>query len=49
MEITCIPRLTLMSRIPTGKGSGNIRALMMIFSVKKQIPTQETEVGSTLL
>ena len=49
MEINCVPRLTLISRIPTCEGSRNIHTFMMIFPVRKHLPTQEMEVDSTLL
>ena len=49
MEITCIPRLTLVSGIPTGEGSSNIDTFMRIFPEGKHLPKQETQVDSTLL
>ena len=49
MEITCIPWLTLISKILAGKGSRNIQTFIMIFPVRKHLPTQETGIGFTLL
>ena len=49
MEIICIPQLTLNSKNPIGKGSHNICVFVIIFPIRKRLPTQEMEVGSTPL
>ena len=48
-ETSCAPRLTLIKRIPTRKGSCEMRALMRIFPTRKDPFRQGTDVNSTLL
>ena len=49
IEISYILCLTIIRGIPTRKGSYKIRLLMRIFSTRKYLLHQETEVSSTLL
>ena len=48
-ETSCAPRLTIIKRISTRKGSRKIRVLMKILSTRKDPLHQGTNVNSTLL
>ena len=48
-EISYAPRLTIIKRIPTKKGSRKIHVLMRIFPTRKDPLCQDTNVNSMLL
>ena len=49
MEISCTQRLTLVNGIPIWEEFRKIHTFIRIFPIRKHLPAQKIEVGSTLL